>query len=272
MLSLGIAVTLAAAVLATSFVSGIFGMAGGMILLGILLALMPVAAAMVLHGLTQMVANGWRAWLWGGHILWPVVGRYSAGALAAMLVVAAAGVAVDKPLTLLALALMSFTGLLLPGWLAPRITGRGQAVCCGGLCTLFQLVAGVAGPIFDVFFVRAGLERRQVVATKAAIQVIGHALKVLYFVRLTPEAGVAPLAIALAMLLAPVGTQLSRYVLEALSEQQFRTWSRGLIAAVATVYLVEALLLLAPGQPTSAHSRFREASIVGTIQAAPRRV
>jgi len=61
MISLSLALTLAAAVLSTSFVSGIFGMAGGMILMGILLAIMPLAAAMVLHGLTQMAANGWRA-------------------------------------------------------------------------------------------------------------------------------------------------------------------------------------------------------------------
>jgi uncharacterized membrane protein YfcA len=72
MISLPIALTLAAAVLSTSFVSGIFGMAGGMILMGILLAIMPLATAMVLHGLTQMASNGWRAWLWREHVLWPV--------------------------------------------------------------------------------------------------------------------------------------------------------------------------------------------------------
>ena len=46
---------------ATSFLSGIFGMAGGLILIGVLLTLMPLPAAMVLHAITQMASNGWRA-------------------------------------------------------------------------------------------------------------------------------------------------------------------------------------------------------------------
>jgi uncharacterized membrane protein YfcA len=60
MLSLPIAAGFAAAIVSTSFISGIFGMAGGMILLGILLAFMPLAPAMVLHGLVQMASSGWR--------------------------------------------------------------------------------------------------------------------------------------------------------------------------------------------------------------------
>ena len=41
---------LAASIIATSFLSGLFGMAGGMVLMGLLLVLLPVPAAMVLHG------------------------------------------------------------------------------------------------------------------------------------------------------------------------------------------------------------------------------
>ena len=55
---------LAVSALVTSFISGILGMAGGMILMGILLAMMPLPQAMMLHGITQLSANGWRAWLW----------------------------------------------------------------------------------------------------------------------------------------------------------------------------------------------------------------
>ena len=47
----------------TSFLSGIFGMAGGIILMAVLVALVSVATAMVIHGGIQMVANGYRAFL-----------------------------------------------------------------------------------------------------------------------------------------------------------------------------------------------------------------
>jgi uncharacterized membrane protein YfcA len=39
---------------ATAFLSGIFGMAGGLILIGVLLVILPVPEAMMLHGVTQM--------------------------------------------------------------------------------------------------------------------------------------------------------------------------------------------------------------------------
>ena len=54
---------IAVTILATSFISGIFGMAGGLILLGVLLVFMDVAPAMVLFGAIQTAANGWRATL-----------------------------------------------------------------------------------------------------------------------------------------------------------------------------------------------------------------
>ena len=53
-------ICIAVVVLITSFISGILGMAGGMILMGVLLALLPLPAAMVLHAVTQMASNAWR--------------------------------------------------------------------------------------------------------------------------------------------------------------------------------------------------------------------
>src|SRR5438045_9471925 len=69
---------------ATAFLSGLFGMAGGLILIGVLLALMPLPAAMVLHALTQMASNGWRALLWRAHIPWGAVFGYLLGCALAL--------------------------------------------------------------------------------------------------------------------------------------------------------------------------------------------
>ena len=68
------------AMVGTSFLSGIFGMAGGMILVGILLVLLPVPDAMMLHGVTQMASNGWRGLLWWRHVRWRAVGAYVSAA------------------------------------------------------------------------------------------------------------------------------------------------------------------------------------------------
>src|SRR3982751_3617107 len=69
---------------ATAFLSGLFGMAGGLILIGVLLALMPLPAAMVLHAITQMASNGWRAFLWRSHIQWRPAAYYLIGCALAL--------------------------------------------------------------------------------------------------------------------------------------------------------------------------------------------
>jgi len=241
MISLPLAAALTAAILATSFISGIFGMAGGMILMGILLALMPVAAAMVLHGVTQMASNGWRAWLWRAHIRWPIVASYAVGSILATLAFTAAQVVPSKPVVLIVIGLTPFVGLILPSRVVPDPTRRLQGVGCGAICTVLMLLAGVSGPIFDVFFVRSRLDRKEMIATKGAIQMFGHFLKVAYFGQFLSvgSADIAPAALVLALALPAIGTHLSRRVLDAMSDAQFRRWTRGLIVAVAAVYLVQ---------------------------------
>ena len=47
--------------LGTAFLSGIFGMAGGLVLMGLLAWLLPVTTALALHGTIQFASNIWRA-------------------------------------------------------------------------------------------------------------------------------------------------------------------------------------------------------------------
>jgi uncharacterized membrane protein YfcA len=85
---------------ATAFLSGLFGMAGGMILIGVLLALMPVPTAMVLHAITQMASNGWRAFLWRAHIRWRPVAVYLIGCALALGLWSLTRYVPDKPIAL----------------------------------------------------------------------------------------------------------------------------------------------------------------------------
>ena len=65
-------IVLAFSILLSSFVSGVFGMAGGMILLGVLLNYFDVPSAMILFSIIQFCANGWRAWQWRQYVRWPI--------------------------------------------------------------------------------------------------------------------------------------------------------------------------------------------------------
>ena len=52
------------------------------------------------------------------------------------------------------------------------------AFASGFVAGLLNLTAGVSGPLIDTVFVRTGLNRHQIVATKAAIQVFNHVAKI----------------------------------------------------------------------------------------------
>ena len=69
----------------------------------------------------------------------------------------------------------------IPARVLPRTLGPGQMLVGSMVCMMLMLVAGVTGPLLDTLFLRSPLERRQIVATKAACQLFSHALKLVYF-------------------------------------------------------------------------------------------
>lgn len=237
--------TLALSALVTSFISGILGMAGGMILMGVLLVLLPLPAAMLLHGVTQLASNGWRALLLRREIDWRVFGGFSAGAVVALALFAMAGLVVGKAAALLLLGATPFVALALPEKLHLNVERRGHAFACGTVCLALSLTAGVSGPILDVFFVRSKMKRHAVIATKAITQSLSHALKILYFGGLfVIEGAEIETWLALMMIvLAFLGTGLSRRVLEQISEASFRRWTRWTVMALGVIYLASGLKL-----------------------------
>jgi uncharacterized membrane protein YfcA len=241
--------TLAVAIPATSFLSGVFGMAGGIVLLAVLLAFLDVAPAMILFGATQAAANGWRMWLWRDFVQWRLVGEFALTAVVTFAILKFVSFVPDKAMVYISLGLLPFVANALPKSLTPDITRRGAAYLCGAVITFLNLVAGVAGSILDVFYQKSGLDRRQVVATKAAKQSLGHLMRIVYFGSVVGAAGGALpywiffAAIALAM----AGTTLAARVLESMSNESFRHWSWRVIATVSIVSILRGLWLLWQG-------------------------
>src|SRR6202030_3042794 len=112
--------TLGLLMVATSFLSGLFGMAGGLILIGVLLALMPLPSAMVLHAITQRAPNGWRPFLWRRHIRWRPVAVYLIGCAVALAAWSITRYVPDKPIAMLLLGVTPFMARLLPPGLKPN--------------------------------------------------------------------------------------------------------------------------------------------------------
>lgn len=246
-MSFSIGAFIIGAAFVTAAISGVFGMAGGLLLKGALALVLPVSATFVAHGLLQLVANGWRAVLQRSHIVWRVVGLYALGAFAAAGV---AGYITVQPTTAtlyLFMGLVPFLIWIPDGWLKLDAQVPSQALLCGLSVTGVNLTAGVAGPFLDIFFVKTALTRHQIVATKAATQVFSHAMKVIVYgapLLAVRGQGLPPLWVfALAVPLSMLGTAAGGILLNRLSDVNFKRYLRLILTAIALIYLAQAARL-----------------------------
>ncbi|MEL7108816.1 MAG: sulfite exporter TauE/SafE family protein [Pseudomonadota bacterium] len=239
------AATILLTTLVTSFISGIFGMAGGIILMAVLVALVSVAMAMIIHGGIQMFANAYRAFLLKQHIDWRVFGFYCIGAIAGIGALFFVSWTPDKRTLYL---LLGLTPLLI--WLPKErlhldIKRPPHAILAGFGVQGLNTLAGVAGPLLDLFFVRADMTRQQIVATKSVTQALSHFVKMGFWsVPVVTAAGWGALPpwwlFAAAIPLSMLGTTLGKRVLERMNEVNFRKWMKGLVTAIGCVLLLRA--------------------------------
>jgi uncharacterized protein len=251
---------LLAATFVTAAISGVFGMAGGLMMMGVLVAFVPVATAMVMHGFIQIISNFSRAALLAAHISWSIVGRYALGVGGAILLIALIAWRPTQPMVFL---MLGATAMLvwIPKWaLEINVERRWQAELCGFLVQTLNTIAGVAGPLLDLFFVKTLLPRQTVVATKAATQVMAHAVKIAFWgysligMLQHPEtegdAHLPPLWLFAAVIpLSLTGTWLGGKVLDRMTDISFREWTKWIVTATGVIYLLRGLagFGLAPG-------------------------
>lgn len=235
----------------TATLSGVFGMAGGLVLMGGLALVLPVSAAFVTHGLLQLVANGWRAILHRKFVRWDIVGWYALASAVAAGVVALISFLPSKPMLYLLLGLVPGLVWLPQKWLNLDAAKPPQAFLSGLSVTGLNLTAGVAGPLLDIFFVRTALTRHAIVATKAATQVFAHLSKVLVYgtpLLFKPSADMPPWwMFALAIPLSMLGTVAGGRILDRMSDVNFKRWTRWIVTAVGVSYLIQAAQLFARG-------------------------
>ena len=232
----------------TATLSGIFGMAGGLMLMGALAFVLPVSAAFVTHGILQLVANGWRAVLHRKYVDWRIIANYAIASAAAGAVIALIAFAPSRPLLFLLLGLVPMLVWLPRSWIQLDAAKTPHALISGFLVTLVNLTAGVAGPLLDIFFVRTALTRHQIVATKAATQVFSHLAKILVYgtpLLAAPKAVMPPIWVfAIAIPASMLGTAAGGWVLDRISDVDFKRWTAWIVTGIGLVYLAKAAQLI----------------------------
>ncbi|MBS0492142.1 sulfite exporter TauE/SafE family protein [Phenylobacterium sp. NIBR 498073] len=235
----------------TATLSGVFGMAGGLVLMGGLALVLPVSAAFVTHGILQLVANGWRAVLHRKFVRWDIVGWYALASAIAGGIVALISLAPSKPVLYLLMGLVPFLLWLPQRWINLDAARPPQAFASGLMVTGLNLSAGVAGPLLDIFFVRTSLTRHAIVATKAATQVFAHLAKILVYGTplLTSRAQDLPpwWMFVIAIPLSMAGTAVGGWILGRITDVDFKRWTKWIVTGIGVLYLIQAAQLFVRG-------------------------
>jgi uncharacterized membrane protein YfcA len=221
-------------VLVGSAISGLAGLGGGALLIAVMASVLDPLVVIPVHGAVQVASNLSRALALLGRVCWPIVARY-----APLLVIGVwLGVQLyrgtDAPwfkpavggFIAVSLAWEHFRPkrLPLPRWVFV------PAGLAGGLLTI---VVGAAGPFVAVFFLRDDLDRREVVATQAVLQMLGHLLKIPAFLSIGFDYRAQLGTIVPLVACAVLGTMAGTRLLARLPERTFRRIFRAVLALLA---------------------------------------
>ena len=237
------------ATLSTALISGLFSMAGGMILMGVFGFILSVPAAMVLHGVAQTFSNGSRIWIYRRDVRWWTLLPYSLGALLVLAVFVAVSFVPPIGLVFLLIGIFPFVALRLPESINLNMERPAVAVFCGVIVTLAQMLAGASGPILDAFYNRSNLTRQEILGTKAVTQTFGHILKLGYYALLIGAASnEIPVWLVPAVVVAAIGgNYLASFLVMRITDHQFRRVGRYLILVIGVIYIGKGVFELMPG-------------------------
>src|SRR5262249_51848991 len=126
----------------------------------------------------------------------------------------------------------------------PNVERTGVPTAAGFITSSIQLLAGNGGLLLDVVFQKSTLDRKSTVATKAMSQSFTHLMRMAYYIPLGGVGDAMPLwGYAVAVALTIAGTSLAAVMLERMTDDGFRHWTRNVILAVSSVYLLRAAWL-----------------------------
>lgn len=229
----------------TSLLSGVFGMAGGLFLLWVLMFLVPVATAIAVHGMVQMVSNGSRAWFSRAYLDPRILFLLMLGLTLAAGLLLFVDYRPSLVVVSIAIGIMPILVWLPLGRLELDAQRPSHAFVCGLLSGALSIGIGVSGPTVDLFFIRTSMDRRRIIATKAAFQFITHSTKVAFY--WDAASGLSTegwFAVAAAAPVAIMGTRTGNIILHRMSDANFRAWTRWVVTAIGAVYLIRGVLQL----------------------------
>jgi uncharacterized membrane protein YfcA len=231
-------IVLCAASLGTAAVSAVLGMAGGIMLLAVMLLFLEPTVAIPIHALVQLTSNSSRTVIHARHVRRDLLGPYAlllipAGLLTLPLVQHAPADTLRLAIGVFVLVATWRRQWLLLGVDPERVPIRPRFALVGAGAGALGPLVGATGPFIAPFFLGIGLSRFELIGTKAACQMAGHLAKLLLFGFAGfafRESGAVMVAMAACVVL---GTWLGTRVLHRLDEARFTALYRIVLSLVA---------------------------------------
>ena len=225
----------------TAIISGLFSMAGGLILIGVMALFLSVPATMVLHGVAQTFSNGSRVWIYRHHIKWSVLLPYAIGAGLVLTTFILISYVPSTGLIFLMIGTFPFIALKIPQSINLDMQRKPVAFICGVIVTSAQMLAGVAGAILDVFYIKSNLTRQEILGTKAVTQTLGHIIKLGYYAAFVRSSDLTIWVVTAVVVAALLGNYFASTLVMRMTDYQFKAAGKYLICVFGLMFLGKGL-------------------------------
>ena len=244
------------AALITSSISAVIGMGGGIILLGIMAILIPEGYMVIaLHGIIQMVSNGTRTFVFRQHLKKNLISEYLFGALIGLglsVIIVYALMQyyeVDSANQIKFDYLKPIIGLYILWYLYLKGAKKEQKnklfIIVGFISGLVSIFIGAVGPLIAPFFLRKDLTKENVIANKAACQIITHIGKIPIFMYFFNVNYIEQYTILLPLIISVyIGTNVGKKLLGSISEKTFKIFFKVCLTIIAIRLIIGELLFI----------------------------
>ena len=218
----------------TSSISAVIGMGGGIILLGIMAIIIPEGYKVIaIHGMVQLFSNTTRTYVFKKHIKKILISQFLIGALIGVII--SAGIIlifityynVNSANEIKVEFLKPFIGIFIIWNLFLKNSKKEKHintfVPVGLIAGISSIFIGAVGPLIAPFFLSKKLTKKNIIANKAASQMITHITKIPLFIYFFNMNYNAELKILLPLILAVyIGTNFGKKILNFIPEALFK--------------------------------------------------
>ena len=218
----------------TSSISAVLGMGGGIILLAIMAIIIPNGYMVIaLHGIIQLISNSTRTYVFKDHLKNNLIKEFLIGSLlgasiSALIILflikfynveSASEIKVDFLKPMIGLFILWY--IFLKG--SKKEKDFKSFIRVGGISGLASVFVGATGPLIAPFFLNRNFVKEQVIANKAACQMITHLTKIPLFIFFFNVNYINEYKILLPLIIAVfIGTNIGKKVLGMIPEKLFK--------------------------------------------------